>query len=426
MPSQIAAVVIFVAVFALASLRHVHLGVLMLPAACGVGVWLAGMALRDVLGGFPVGIMILLVGVTYFFGIAQVNGTIDRLIAAAVTRVGGYPTALPFVFFALTGAVAAMGSPQAGLVLAPVGMPIARRSGVDGVLMAIAINAGISAGGFAPTSLFGIVSYGTARQAGIGLNPLTIFGVTVAANLVLLVGAVILFGRRRDTAGTAGPAPGAAAVQSAGDQPGRGRVPWRYNATLAAMAGLVVSVVGCALAGIDPDIGVFALAFGAVLTLFDPAAGSLAVAKIDWSTVFMVGGIVTFVGVLQKMGAVDLLGQAAKQVGTPMTAALAICAVSGLISAFASTTGILAALVPLTLPLVASGGVAGWALICALGVCASIVDCSPFSTTGATLVASAAAEERPRLTSWLLRWGLAMVVVGPAAMVGLLVFPSSR
>ena len=67
----------------------------MLPAACGVGVWLAGMALRDVLGGFPVGIMILLVGVTYFFGIAQVNGTIDRLIAAAVTRVGGYPSALP-------------------------------------------------------------------------------------------------------------------------------------------------------------------------------------------------------------------------------------------------------------------------------------------------------------------------------------------
>ena len=163
-----------------------------------------------------------------------------------------------------------------------------------------------------------------------------------------------------------------------------------------------------------------------MLALLDPSAGSLAVSKIDWPTVFMVGGIVTFVGVLQKMGAVDLLGQAAKQVGTPMVAALTICAVSGLISAFASTTGILAALVPLTLPLVAAGGVAGWALICALGVCASIVDCSPFSTTGATLVASAAAEERPRLTSWLLRWGLAMVVVGPVAMIGLLVFPSSR
>ena len=33
-------------------------------------------------------------------------------------------------------------------------MPIARRSGVDPVLMGIAINGGISAGGLAPTSLF--------------------------------------------------------------------------------------------------------------------------------------------------------------------------------------------------------------------------------------------------------------------------------
>ena len=425
MPSQIAAVVIFVAVFALASLRGVHLGVLMLPAACAVGVWLGGLALRDVLGGFPVGIMILLVGVTYFFGIAQVNGTIDRLIAVAVTRFGNRPAVLPFVFFALTGGVAAMGSPQAGLVLAPVGMPIARRSGVDGVLMAIAINAGISAGGLAPTSLFGIVSYSTARQANIDLNPITLFAVAVAANLMLVVAAALLFRRGRGQARSADEICVPGPIDSGGERLDRVRFDWRYAATLTAMAGLVVSVVGCALAGIDPDIGVFALAFGAALTLLDPAAGSLAVSKIDWSTVFMVGGIVTFVGVLQKMGAVDLLGQAAKQVGTPMVAALAICAISGLISAFASTTGILAALVPLTLPLVAAGGVAGWALICALAVCASIVDCSPFSTTGATLVASAAAEDRPRLTAWLLRWGLAMVVVGPVLMVGLLVFPST-
>jgi len=50
-------------------------------------------------------------------------------------------------------------------------------------------------------------------------------------------------------------------------------------------------------------------------------------------------------------------------------------------------------------------------------VCASIVDASPFSTTGALIAASAAEEERPRLKSWLTRWGLSMVLVGPAAAV---------
>ena len=37
----ILAIGIFVAVFAIASFRNIHLGVLMLPAAVAVGVWLA-------------------------------------------------------------------------------------------------------------------------------------------------------------------------------------------------------------------------------------------------------------------------------------------------------------------------------------------------------------------------------------------------
>jgi hypothetical protein len=53
----------------------------------------------------------------------------------------------------------------------------------------------------------------------------------------------------------------------------------------------------------------------------------------------------------------------------------------------------------------------------ALGVCASFVDAPPFSTPGALVVASAAESERPRLKSLLMRWGLSMVIVGPAAAV---------
>jgi hypothetical protein len=56
-------------------------------------------------------------------------------------------------------------------------------------------------------------------------------------------------------------------------------------------------------------------------------------------------------------------------------------------------------------------------LISALGVCASIVDASPFSTTGALIVSAADESERPRLKSLLMRWGLSMVIVGPAAAV---------
>ena len=395
--------------FAIATLRNVHLGVLMFPAACAVGVMLAGMPLRDVVGGFPISIMILLVGVTYFFGLAQVNGTIERLIDAGLTRAGSRPVALPYVFFVLAGAVAAMGSPQAGLVFAPVAMPVSRRSGVDPVLMAIAINAGISAGGLAPTSLFGIVTYRVAREAGIAISPLTLFGVAVTANVVLLTAAALIFRLRE-------PAPSDIATNAVAAVP-QLRFERQHLVTIICMVGLVTTVIASALRGIDPDIGVLALGFGALLALIDPSMGTRALDRIDWSTVFLVGGIVTFVGVLQKLGAVDMLGHAAMNIGTPLLAALIICATAGLVSAFASTTGILAALVPLAVPLATSGAVSDWALICALSVCASMVDVSPFSTTGATLVASAPPEERERTRRLTMSWGMSMVVVGPLAFV---------
>ena len=192
-------------------------------------------------------------------------------------------------------------------------------------------------------------------------------------------------------------------------------------ATLLCLLGLVPGIVGATLAGFEVDIGVVLLALGAALALLDPSLGARAFARIDWSTAFVVGGIVTYVGVLQKLDAVNLLGREAMAIGSPLLAALVICMIAALVSAFASTTGVLAALVPMAVPLASSGAVPGWALITTLGVSATIVDASPFSNTGATLIASAPEEDRPRLRVMLLRWSMAMVVVGPIVTLPLLV-----
>jgi di/tricarboxylate transporter len=420
---QLTALAIFVATFALASARRVHVGILMLPLAFGVGVGLGGMSLGDVVDGFPVAIAILLVGVTYLFSIAQVNGTVDRLIDGALRRIGDDAAVLPFAFFALTAGISAMGAPLSGLLMAPIGMQVAARYAVDPMLMAVAIGNGLSAGAFAPTSLFGIVSYGTAHQAGIDLDPLVLFAIAGVLNLALLSGAYLIFGGRELLARRRRRSPSVAHHLVDGGT----RAPLAHNqiATVVCIVALVAAVIAISLAGRNPDIGVLCLALGATLALLDPTSGRAALSRIDWSTVLLVGGIITFVGVLQSMGSVDLLGDAAAKLGVPLLAALAICAIAGLVSAFASTTGILAALVPLALPLVASAELDGWAVISALAVCASIVDLSPFSTTGATLVATCAEADRPRLTSLLTRWAMAMVVVGPVVLVGVLVAPGA-
>ena len=405
------AMAIFVGLFALATWRGVHLGVVMFVAACFVGPALAGMTLPDVMSGFPVPILILVAGVTFFFGIAQLNGTLDLVMGALLVRTGERRTLLPVLFFALAALMASMGSPQAGLATGPVGMSAGRRASVDSVLMAIAINSGICAGSFAPTSLFGVITYRIAREAGIDVTTFVLLAVAMAANLVLLVVALLLFSGR--------PAPGP--TISTGEDHLRasrgGPTTPHQVATLLCLLALVPGIVAATLAGIQVDIGVVLLTLGLLLAFLDPSLGARAVARIDWSTAFLVGGIVTYVGVLQKLDAVNLLGHAAMAIGTPLVAALVICMIAALVSAFASTTGVLAALVPMAVPLASSGAVPGWALITTLGVSATIVDASPFSNTGATLVASAAEDDRPRLRVMLLRWSMAMVVVGPIVLL---------
>ena len=424
MAVQVITLVVFAAVFVIAEVRRSHIGIVMFAAAAGMGLLVAGLPLDDIVAGFPVDILVLLVGVTFFFGIAKSNGTIGRLVDRALVLVGDRTAALPLTFFVLTGVVSAMGSPLGGLVMAPIGMTVAHRRGIDPMLMALAIGTGLSAGGFAPTSLFGIVTWGTASAAGIALDPLTLFAVAIIANLVLLGASYLMFSARSRVPVTTG---GGAGPEVPGDEEPPAREPFRmtHRITVVAMLGLVVAVVVLAVLDAEPDVGVLAFAFGAVLTLVDPDSGRGALKEIDWSTVLLVGGIITYVGVLQEIGSVDLLGDLAASLTVPLLAALVVCAVCGLVSAFASTTGILAALVPLAIPLVQQGGIPGWALICALGVCSSIVDVSPFSTVGATLVATTVDEqERPRMTALLTRWGLSMVVIGPIALVGALVLPA--
>lgn len=450
MTVQLLALAIFVGVFAMGAWRNVNIGIVMFPFAAAVGIWLADLALEDVVGGFPLDILVLLVGVTYFFGIAHSNGTIEWLIDATISRVGGRDALYPLVFFLLTALISAMGAPLGGLVMAPVGMTIAKRQGIDAMLMALAMGTGLSAGAFAPTSLFGIITWGTASSAGIELSPLLLFGIAVVVNLALLAVAYLLFGRgmrlapaSEESRAPSGGAPSpsgsrdiggygqsslelssqAVAVEEVAEDGVVGRPAPLHVLTLVCMAGLIGSVVVIAVIGAEPDIGILGFAFAALLAVVDPAAGKRAMTRIDWGSVLLVGGIITYVAVLTELGVLDMLGKGAAGLGSPILAALLLCVVAGLVSAFASTTGMLAALVPLSLPLINEGGVPGWALICAIGVCASIVDVSPFSTVGATYVASADAEDRPRLTRLLTRWGLSMVIIGPVAFTLLLVLP---
>lgn len=457
MTSQLIALGILALAFFIASVRSVHMGALTLAAALAVGL-AAGQSVQDILGGFPVSVVLLLLGVTYLFGIARSNGTLEWIVECVVRRVGDRPALLPWVFFGVSAGIASLGSPLAAIILAPVALSFADRNRRDPVPMGIAVVTGGSAGGFAPTSLFGIITVGVAERGGIDLNPALLFGFVLAINLVLLAAATLIFRTHKaapagsdspaeseNPAGSGSAEPGSSGSGRAGT-PGRtgtgvavltaptatavdsaassGTRPSGFQiATVLAVAALVLAVIGLSVAGIDANVGALALGIGVVLSLLFPAETVSAAKNIDWSTILLVGGVLTYVGVLQHMGAVGLLGDYAKSLHTPLVAALTICLMGALVSAFASTTGILGILIPLALPLISAGSLPAAGLIIAVAVSCSLVDTTPFSTAGAAAVASAREADKPRMSRCLTRWGLSMIVIGPVLTCGVLIAP---
>ena len=106
-------------------------------------------------------------------------------------------------------------------------------------------------------------------------------------------------------------------------------------------------------------------------------------------------------------------------------AALMICLIGAVVSAFASTTGIIGALIPLAVPFLMRGEVNPVALIAALAISSSVVDCSPFSTNGALVVANAEPGERESVFRQLMIWGMSIMVIAPIVVWAVLVVPTS-
>jgi hypothetical protein len=93
------------------------------------------------------------------------------------------------------------------------------------------------------------------------------------------------------------------------------------------------------------------------------------------------------------------------------------------VSAFASTTGILGALIPLAVPILRTSSLSAAGLITALAISSSVVDASPFSTSGSLVVANAPAEQREVVFRRLIQWGFAMVALAPLVAWLVLVAP---
>ena len=445
MSIELLSILVLAALFLVATVRPVHMGALALVAAFIMGTMVIGEDVDTVLLGFPADLFVILVGVTYLFALAKANGTIDWVVVKSVKLVGGRIALIPWVMFAITALITSVGAvvPAAVAIIAPVAMGFAVRYNIRPILMGLMVINGASAGGFSPISVFGSIVNGVVVRSDLPGNPALLFVSSLLFNIGLGIVVFFLFGGRRligqrDAGDGSIRSTGRAAGREPGPAPagnGSSRTTRATNATVQTIAPssgdtvqadakldrhkvftlVGILVLAVAVLGFGTDVGFTAVTIAVVLSLLSPESNKGAVSAIAWPTVLLLCGIVTYVSLMERIGTIDWLGNGVATIGTPLFAAILICFIGAVVSAFASTTGILGALIPLAVPFLLTGDVGAVGMIIALSISSSVVDSSPFSTSGALVVANAPEAQRDAVFRQLMIWGFSMVLVAPIA-----------
>ncbi|GAB2874434.1 SLC13 family permease [Streptomyces mayteni] len=443
MSIELTSIVGLVLIFLLATLRSVNMGAVAFLGAFLLGRFALDRSEEDVFAAFPGDLFVVLVGVTLLFAIARSNGTVDWLIRAGVRAVHGRIALIPWVMFVVTALLTMVGAvvPGAVAMMAPVGLNFATRYRINPMLMGLLIINGASAGGFSPISIYGSVTNGVVDRSDLAGSPVLLWVSSLLFNTALSVVAFFLFGGRqllRRRVATEPEPPRDEPATDSDDAPAEPGGTATATATrtgtasavevttldaqrIATLAGIALLAVG-ALA-LEFNVGLLALSIATVLILAWPDTTTRCVADVAWPTVLLVCGVVTYVGLMESVGTIAYLGDGVAGIGVPLLAAFVICLIGGGVSAFASTTGILGALIPLAVPFLQTGQVGAVGLIIALAISSSVVDSSPFSTSGALVVASSPQEARDQTFRGLMTWGMSMIVVAPVLAVGIFVLP---
>ena len=140
-----------------------------------VGGIFSNITAAKIMNAFPLSLFMILVGVTFLFGMAQTNGTMEKLTAYSVRACKGNTALVPLIIYILCTFVTTIGPGNiAGCALmAPVSMAIASKVKMPAFLMTLLVVGACNGAAFSPFAPTGIISNGLiAKMAGeLGLSP---------------------------------------------------------------------------------------------------------------------------------------------------------------------------------------------------------------------------------------------------------------
>ncbi|PWM78497.1 MAG: C4-dicarboxylate ABC transporter [Phascolarctobacterium sp.] len=395
-----------------------------------VGGIFAGTPASKVMNAFPLSLFMILVGVTFLFGMAQTNGTMEKLTAYSIRACKGNTALVPIIIYILSTFITTIGPGNiAGCALmAPVAMAIASKVRMPAFLMTLLVVGACNGAAFSPFAPTGIISNGIiakcAPELGIPADYLNTlawkihFNSTIAQGFVNIGGFFVMGGLKwiREQRG------------ASLDIDELAPKPEPFNAaqktTLLLVFILILLVVVPGLPGVKgtlpkyitnmlSNVGSISFVLSIVLMLTGYGDSKAAVKVMPWSVIMMVCGVSVLIDVMDKAGGLNFLVEVMASVAGPTTICFWTAFVPAVISAYSSSSGVVMPMfLPMTPGLVELTGGDPIAIISAIDVGSHLVDTSPLSTLGALCIASAGEEEdKGVLFRKLLIWGLSMSIV---------------
>lgn len=387
--------------------QRLNPGLLALLAAVIIGFFVGEMSIHSLILFFPSSLFLLLISMSLVFGTAQVNGTLEKVTQRAVYLIKGRYLLLPVLIFILAFLLSSLGPGNivATAILAPMAMVLAKKHKISEVLIAIMLCTGANAGAFSPFAPTGVVTIGLLEQISVSTNLIwTVFIAAAVLQSTSALFAYIIFLMRVKKRGTV-----MTVQQEAKSVVSIEPFSARQKLTLILIVVLLLGVLVAKL-----PLILMALLVAVAMFLFNLSEEEKVIHTIPWSTILMVSGIAVLIGLMEKTGGLDLATNFIASVTSSQFISGALAFVSGLVSAYSSSSGVvLPAFLPLIPGLALKMNITDIVpMIIAVAVGSHMVDVSPLSTLGALSIAAVEQKSsRDRMFKYLMIWGMSMSVV---------------
>lgn len=370
---------VLVAVVAIGFIKKVNLGFLSLGVAFILGT-MGGMTAKQIAAGFDSSMFVTLVGVTFLFGMASNNGTLELFSKKIVALVGKHTVLIPVLMFFLSAFISAIGPGHiaAGILMTTFAMYLAFEMDINPVATALFAKLGANAGCASPLSLTGVLAKSLSEPLGYDGFGLHLFLSTLLSGFVFTLILYIGFKSYKVKA----------------DNPLKwSEIPKFNRNQLCTIIGIIVMVICCI--GFKLDTGLFAFVVAAVLILLGCADEKQAIKSIPWGTLVFICGVGTLINVIKKLGGIDLISNFLTSLMQEGTATPILAATSGILSWVSSTTGVvMPAMFPIAADVAAKFSSVGYVeLISAITATSFAAAISPLSTGGAIIMSSYSAAK---------------------------------